>query len=163
MSTLGLKRGVKGSTAKHTKVKEYYERVNQKTEVPSGIPKIDLPGRFLSKEQQRLHITQEVKKKLLPLYNSARSFEAKSRELEAENKNLKSRLRWYEAFGKRKEFKELFNKLKKYVAKVVLYDKTVTEKRYAEKAEKIRKSFLYKFNQEGDVNVRRSNKRPSIK
>lgn len=86
VSELGLRRGTKGSKAKHTKVKEYYAATNEETveKIPSLAVKPPASGWSLLTENSRIEYAEEeterIRKRVIPVIIRLRN-QAKSAEL----------------------------------------------------------------------------------
>lgn len=85
----GLDRGVRGSEAKHTRIKQFYSEIN------SEIEKINLPdirqinGETLKETQNR--VTSDLLKQIAPVFEKARSaavYKKKNKEAQQTNKKL---------------------------------------------------------------------------
>jgi hypothetical protein len=85
----GLDRGVRGSEAKHTRIKQFYSEIN------SEIEKINLPdirqinGETLKETQNR--VTSDLSKQIAPVFEKARSaavYKKKNKEAQQTNKKL---------------------------------------------------------------------------
>lgn len=96
---LGLKRGLEGSKARHTTIREYYSRVN--APVPA-LPKIKLPeprlGDRLKPAEYGERVKAAVLKQIAPSWNAG---QAKATELEAEKAKVAEKDRTLEAFRRR--------------------------------------------------------------
>ena len=79
MSTLGLERGIKGSRAKHTSVKEYYAAVNQKPDLTLDMATIH---RQLADRQRAIKEKEALKRTAKALAQEKEALQQRLRDLE---------------------------------------------------------------------------------